>query len=93
MQLTGKRIPDVKLSNVVTVENLAAVFATKEPPKRLHDTVQLQALGDTPNVQVHEKRRTHIHRDKEIGRWKLIKEELSMRGMPTGGRQPRLRSV
>jgi len=88
MQLTGKRIPDILLSNATTLDHLHRAFATKETPKKLHDTEQLQKLmsGDVvPNVAVHDRRRTHVHKDKEIGRWKLIEDELALRNMPTSG--------
>lgn len=86
MQLTGRRIPDILLSNTKTIDHLLRAFSIKEPAKKLHDSEQLQKLSYTsPNIQVHETRRTHVHKDKEMGRWKLIEEEMNARGMPTRG--------
>lgn len=85
MQLTGKRIPDIKLSNAKDLASLHRAFTTKEAPKKLHDTEQVRMLSEVSNIQVHESRRTHVHRDKSTGRWKLIEDELNLRNMPTRG--------
>lgn len=85
MQLTGNRVPDILISNAKDFQQLHKAFATKEAPKKLHDTRELQQLGDVANIQVHASRRTRVHRDKEIGRWKLIEEEMNVRNMPTRG--------
>ena len=38
-----------------------------------------------PNVAVYATRRTPIHKEKEIGRWKVIEEELLRRDLPVTG--------
>ena len=38
-----------------------------------------------PNATVHASRRTPIHKDKEVGRWKVIENELVSRGLPVTG--------
>ncbi|CZT15747.1 uncharacterized protein RCC_01581 [Ramularia collo-cygni] len=85
MQLTGKRVADISLQHANTLNDLYDAFAAKEAPKKLHETEQLQMLEATPNVQVHNSRRTHVHKDKSIGRWKLVESELQLRNMPTRG--------
>merc|ERR1712230_259947 len=39
----------------------------------------------TPNVTVHARRQTPIDREKNVGRWKVIEEELVQRGLPVTG--------
>jgi hypothetical protein len=81
MQLTGKRVSDISLSRATNIQQLYTAFATKETPQKLYDTEQLQKLDDAPNVQVHKTRRTRMHKDQTIGRWKLIEEEYELRGI------------
>jgi len=41
---------------------------------------------DLPNVEIRERRYTPIDREKEIGRWKVIEQELEKRGLPVTGK-------
>lgn len=38
-----------------------------------------------PNVVVHAKKRSSIAKEKEIGRWKIIQDELIARDLPVHG--------
>ncbi len=58
----------------------------KAKAKKLADSEQLQALkADIPNVTVHPNRQTVIHKEKAVGRWKVIEEELMKRDLPVTG--------
>lgn len=81
MQLTGNRIPDIVINNAKTLSHLLRAFGAKETPAKLRDTRELQQLDHVANVQVHRTRRTPVDKDKEIGRWKLIQDELSARDL------------
>ncbi|KAK4620000.1 hypothetical protein CLAFUW4_11266 [Fulvia fulva] len=86
MQLTGKRIPDPDVSSATSLEDLYNAFKIKEKIKKLAQTPQLQQVSQqAPNVQVHASRRTPVHKEKEIGRWKMIEDELVLRDLPVFG--------
>ncbi|KAK4493697.1 hypothetical protein PRZ48_014882 [Zasmidium cellare] len=85
MQLTGKRIPDPAISNVRTLTDLYNALKIKEKPKKLAQDPKLDQLKSMGNVQVHATRRTPVHKDKELGRWKLIEDELKIRNLPVFG--------
>ena len=66
--------------------DLYNVLITPEPPKKLARTAEMRLLSENaPNVQVHSKRQTPIHKEKAVGRWKLIEEELIARDLPVTG--------
>lgn len=86
MQLTGKRVSDAALSEASTLQDLYEALRTRETPKKLAQTEELQRLGEEiPNVQVHYKRQTPVHKEKAIGRWKVIEDELALRDLPVFG--------
>lgn len=85
MQLTGKRIPDPAISNVETLADLYDAFKVKEKPKKLSQDPKMDQLKAMGNVQVHASRRTPVHKDKEVGRWKIIEDELKLRDLPVFG--------
>ena len=83
MQLTGCRIPDPAISDSKTIADLYYAFQAKEAPKKLAQTIELQRLNEQlPNVTIHPTRRTYVHKEKAIGRWKLIEDELMARDLP-----------
>ena len=86
MQLTGKRISDPAVSSAATLEDLYNAFKVKDKIKKLAQTPQLQQVEkQLPNVKVHASRRTPVHKEKEIGRWKIIEDELVLRDLPVFG--------
>ena len=86
MQLTGHRIPDPVISNANTLADLHNAFKAKEKPKKLVQTEQMQRLKtELPNVTVHHRRQTPIDKEKEVGRWKVIEDELIARDLPVTG--------
>jgi hypothetical protein len=86
MQLTGKRIPDIKAANAKTLEDLYNAVKVKEKPKKLAQMPEVQEIAQTiPNVKVYPSRRTPVHKEKVIGRWKVIEQELLRRDLPVFG--------
>ena len=65
------------------------VAASKPKPKKLAESlVADETLSSLPNVKIMDRRMTPIDKEKEIGRWKIIEEELTQRGLPVTGRVP-----
>jgi len=90
MQMTGHRIPDPAISNARTIGDLYNPLKTREPAKKLVDTPELTKVNqNAPNVIVHSRRRTTIHKEKAIGRWKIIEDELIARDLPIPARRLR----
>ncbi|EMC93038.1 hypothetical protein BAUCODRAFT_37960 [Baudoinia panamericana UAMH 10762] len=86
LQLTGKRIPDPVISTSTTIADLYNHLRTKDKPAKLFQSPQIQRLKViAPNVAVYSNRRTPIHKEKELGRWKVIEEELVRRDLPVKG--------
>jgi hypothetical protein len=74
------------MSSATTVSDIYVALKIKPEPKRLWETEQLKKANfDLPNVTVHQVRQTPIHKHKEVGRWKVIEEELINRGLPVTG--------
>ena len=87
MQLTGRRIPDPDISAITTPKSLLVHLVKKPKPKKIAEALlNSNPVADLPNVQILERRYGPIDREIEVGRWKVIKEELEKRGLPvTGG--------
>lgn len=86
IQLTGARPSDFLISSATTLEGLYNAFKAKEPAKKLAQTEQMKTMNvEIPNVTVHGKKRTLITKEKAVGRWKLIEEELMNRDLPVTG--------
>jgi hypothetical protein len=68
------------------MSDLYQALKTAPKPKKLAHDKQLKKVNvDLPNVTVHDHRQTPIHKHKEVGRWKVIEEELINRGLPVTG--------
>ena len=68
------------------MSNIYAGFKIKPEPKKLFDSDQLKKVSvDLPNVTIHAGRQTPIDKHKQVGRWKVIEEELINRGLPVTG--------
>ncbi|KAG8169413.1 hypothetical protein KVR01_000158 [Diaporthe batatas] len=86
LQLTGHAVPDSKLLSVHTAGQLVALLVKPEPPTRVAEALEQQGrLAGLANVRVHATRRTPVHKHQEVGRWKVIVEELERRKMPATG--------
>lgn len=85
-RLTGHIIPDAKMISVSTVGALLTQISTPPKAKKLFEVVQQKgAFQELPNVRVFPRRVTPIDKEKMVGRWKLIKQELEDRGLPVTG--------
>jgi Rap1 GTPase-GDP dissociation stimulator 1 len=85
-QLTGHIIPSAKLPAISTVKSLLAILVRPPKPKKLVE--ELQANGELEalsNVTVHDRRVTPIDKQKAVGRWKVIVQELEKRDLPVTG--------
>lgn len=91
-QLTGHRVPDHKQIGMDTAGELYACVA--EPPKlkKLADELLRDGeLTTLSNVNVYPRRVTPVDKEKMVGRWKVIVDELKKRDLPiigTGGHGP-----
>ena len=93
MQLTGKRIADPDISTITTPSSLLVHLVKKPKPKRIAEVLlNSNRVADLPNVQVFDKRYLPKDREVEVGRWKVIKEELKERGLSVP-RRPHSREV
>lgn len=85
-QLTGHRVRDPVISSATSMSHLYQALKTRPEPEKLAHAKQLRKVNlDLPNVTVHDHRRTPIHKHQEVGRWKVIEEELINRGLPVTG--------
>ncbi|KAI0836535.1 ribosomal subunit 39S-domain-containing protein [Hypoxylon sp. FL0890] len=86
-QLTGQLVHDHQLSSISDVRSLLHVVQTPAKPKTLTQEIQerRQDLVQLPNVSVATKRITRGDREKALGRFKLIEEELKKRDLPLEG--------
>ncbi|KAF2725064.1 hypothetical protein K431DRAFT_291241 [Polychaeton citri CBS 116435] len=85
-QLTGRRVSDPILGGATSLRRLKSVYVTRSATKKLAQTRQMKKLHKAnPNIRVYATRRSPILKDREVGRWKLMKEELISRGLPVTG--------
>lgn len=86
LQLTGHTIPDSKLHAINTSGHLVSHLVKPPPATKVAEAIEQQGeLPKLPNVRVHATRRTPVHKHQEVGRWKVIVEELEKRKIPTLG--------
>ena len=89
MQLTGKRITDPIIQQSSTADELCNNLLTKPKPKKLYETLHDdEELHGLVNVKIHKRRVTPIDKDKKVGRWKVIEQELFDRNLPVTGHDP-----
>ena len=80
------RISDYNLLNAKTLGDLRRALIDQYKPKKITQQLKVaESVQSLANVQVYASRRTPIHKEKAIGRWKLIEEELLERGLPVTG--------
>lgn len=86
MQLTGRRIPDPDIAAIITPKVLLVHLVKKSKPKKIAEALKnSNRVTELPNVQILDKRYGLKHRETEVGRWKVIEEELEKRGLPVYG--------
>ena len=84
--MTGRRIPDPDISAITTPKSLFDHLVKKPKAKRIADALlDSNTVTRLPNVQLLNKRYTMIDREIEIGRWKVIEEELKKKNLPIPG--------
>ncbi|MCJ1464821.1 hypothetical protein MMC07_003435 [Pseudocyphellaria aurata] len=83
MQLTGVRIPDSSIDNLNSAKALFGFLVKKPKPKKLaHSLIADENLQALRNVKIIDRRYTPIDKEKQVGRWKVIEEELTRQGLP-----------
>ncbi|KAK3063059.1 hypothetical protein LTS18_002825 [Coniosporium uncinatum] len=90
-QITGLRIADCDINKCTDANRLwhHMLDAAKPAPKKLVETHEFQqVLHGLPNVKIHQKRSGSIDKDKAVGRWKVIEQELLEKDLPVHGRIP-----
>ncbi|KAH8885413.1 hypothetical protein GQ53DRAFT_751145 [Thozetella sp. PMI_491] len=85
-QLSGQVIPDAKQININSISTLLSQLLRAEKPKKLAEELELKgSLESLPNVSTYSRRVTPIDKEKMVGRWKVITQELEKRGLPVIG--------
>ncbi|KAK6948734.1 hypothetical protein Daesc_010504 [Daldinia eschscholtzii] len=86
-QLTGQLVHDHQLSSITDIRSLLHAVQKPPKPKTLTEEIQerRQDLVQIPNVSFATKRITRGDREKAVGRFKLIEEELKKRDLPLEG--------
>ncbi len=85
MQLTGIRIPDSHIKAKTPQALLKHLIVRPKPRKLVEALSQREELMTLPNVAIYEKRITPIDKERSVGRWKVIEQELEQRGLPVTG--------
>ena len=87
MHLTGARIPDPVIRKLSTPSDIVHHLKEKPKPKKLAEALMGRPdVVTIPNIQFFDRRHTPIDKEKEVGRWKLIEEELQKKGLPVTGK-------
>ncbi|KAG6001187.1 hypothetical protein E4U54_001157 [Claviceps lovelessii] len=85
-QLTGVLIPDAKLGAARTVKHLLTLVAKKPTPQKLAEVLERRSdIQQLANIKVHSRKIGPIEKEISVGRWKVIEEELTKRGLPVTG--------
>uniref|UniRef100_A0A8H7TSI9 Large ribosomal subunit protein mL50 n=1 Tax=Bionectria ochroleuca TaxID=29856 RepID=A0A8H7TSI9_BIOOC len=85
-QLTGNLIPDSKLGAARNVRDvLTTLFQQRKPSSLADELLAKPEVTKLPNVRVHSRKVGPIDKEIEIGRWKVIEEELKKRDLPVTG--------
>lgn len=85
MQLTGRRIADPDIEGITTPKALLVHLVKKPKPKKIAENLLSNEVARLPNVEIYDRRYTPIDREMEVGRWKVVEEELTRRGLPVIG--------
>ncbi|KAI5286518.1 hypothetical protein KEM54_006727 [Ascosphaera aggregata] len=85
MQLSGHFFPNSELPRLHSVGSVLKYLkkASKPKPKKIAETLlSAEDLTSLPNVKISPKKVSISARETEVGRWKIIEEELIRRGLP-----------
>ncbi|POS84800.1 hypothetical protein EPUL_002557 [Erysiphe pulchra] len=82
LQLSGIRVSDAIITSTTTVGILLKQIIKPPKNRKLADVLaEKEELSNLPNVSIHPRRITLRDRETKVGRWKLIEEEFSARGL------------
>ncbi|KAI5303820.1 hypothetical protein KEM56_007159 [Ascosphaera pollenicola] len=87
-QLTGHYFPNPELPGLSSVGSVLKYLdrASQPKPKKLvQNLLASEDLASLPNVKISPKKVSISDKESEIGRWKIIEEELARRGLPFNG--------
>jgi len=91
---TGTRLSDYTVQNITTLGQLRDVLLRRPKPKKIAERLKTSTTLDSlPNVSIIDRRVTPIDREKRIGRWKLIEQELVDRGLPVTGQNTKVKKA
>lgn len=83
---TSARVSDYTLFTSATFKKLRDAMLKKPEAKKLAKELGVaRQISQLPNVKIASKRVTPIHKEKTVGRWKLIQRQLQDRGLPVTG--------
>ena len=94
-QSSGIRLSDPLINTIANPESGSTLMdlithvraEPKSRPQTTHAKMMAnEALRSQGNVVLLPKRETPVHKEKAVGRWKVIEEELRDRGLPVLGR-------
>jgi hypothetical protein len=87
MQRTGIKLLDSVIQECDNAGFLYSRLLEKPKPRKIAHIIKGdERLSPLQNVQIHQRRITPETEDKALGRWKIIKEELAVRGLPLSGK-------
>lgn len=82
------------MNSASTLRDIRRQLLVKHEPKKLaqklREEEEIQELG---NVKVHARRVTPIDKEKAVGRWKVIEQQLIDRGLPVTGHSGRNKKI
>jgi len=80
------------VQNITTLGQFRDAMLIRPKPKKTAQKLKISATFDNlPNVSIIDRRVTPIDREKKIGRWKLIEQELLDRGLPVTGQNTKVK--
>ncbi|KAF2398275.1 hypothetical protein EJ06DRAFT_558131 [Trichodelitschia bisporula] len=86
MRRTGLTLADPIIQNCATAGALFNRITEKPKPQKLVEAIEVdKRLTKLPNVKVIPKRVGLVEKETQVGRWKIIKEELAKRGLSETG--------
>ncbi|KAK3672989.1 hypothetical protein LTR78_007100 [Recurvomyces mirabilis] len=87
LRVSGRRISDAALNSSHTLSDLYSHLTAKTKSPSLARAPEIRRLKATSaaNVSFVPRKVTMIDREKQVGRWKVIEEELVARGLPVTG--------
>ena len=82
MKRTGRRIADANINRGTSAGALFSFLKKKREKAKLAKVVSEEKRLDLPNVTLKEREVLPENEDLELGRWKIIRQELEKRWLP-----------